>query len=173
MWSKSKLRKEEVVRTDIRRGRTNKLCFTMRSSFFLCLYGWCPAMEETKSMLLWFFYLPLSEPVQVKTTSHLCGPHAVLFAAFCWIELFVIVWWPLSSFTVSDFTCALSGVCATSYIFFLLYVHGHNVFLSARIRSSGDMNLYHQYSVESCVFSSRLSFSWKPSPFVFKLITDC
>lgn len=44
--------------------------------FFLCLYGWCPAMEKTKSMLLWFFYLPLSEPVQVKATSHLCGPHA-------------------------------------------------------------------------------------------------
>lgn len=100
----------------------------------------------------------------------------VLFVAFCWIELFIIIWWTLSSFTVSDFTCVLSGVCVTSYLFFLLYVHGHIVFLSARIHPSGDMNLYHQYSVESCFFfffSSRLSFSGKPSPFVSKLITDC
>lgn len=81
MWSKSKSRKEEVVRTDNRRGRTSKLCFTMRSSFYLCLYGWCPAMEKTKSTLLWFFYFPLSEPVQVKATSHLCGPYADHF--FC------------------------------------------------------------------------------------------
>lgn len=89
----SKPRKEEVVRTDNRRRKTNKLCFTMRFSFYLCLYSWCPVMEKTKSTLLWFFCLTLSEPVQVKATSHLCGPHADHF--FCCTLCSLLLTWTL------------------------------------------------------------------------------
>lgn len=143
-----------VFTVDVQRWKRQSQCY---SDFSTCLF-----LSQCRWRQL------VTSVVPTLTTSFI-----VLLAAFYWIELFIIIWWPLSSFTVSDFTCVLSGVCAMSYIFFLLYVHGHIVYLSARIHSSGDMNLCHQYGVKSCVFSSRLSFSWKPSPFVFKLITDC